>query len=391
MKSMTYKTVRNFSNIHSSAGKRKPGWRRRRFYRRLTISGLLFTAWFFIIDADFFTYYLDLHRRRNSSQSQSQSQSQDKLQNIKFLSNPNDTFKNKTIWVVGASSGIGEYIAYNLCQSPSHNLPKRIIISARRVNDLNRVANECNRINPKIEIIVKPLDVTSFSDTRNHPDFGDKYIADLMEEISDDIDILVLNAGMMQKCRAEYAEMDSFKSLAEINMFGPIGFAQSMVKQWRFNGYLKNKKKRHQIAVTSSFVGKTGTPGYAFYSLTKHGINGFFESMRIELQDDPIDVNLMCLGPIMPSNKTHPELGGKQDIKYIRKFTEKYGNITTLDRCAQLYVTALQYSLSEAWITCNPYLFYMYSRQYLPAIALATTNIFAKPFLREVQRADKQI
>ena len=174
-------------------------------------------------------------------------------------------------------------------------------------------------------------------------------------------------------------------------MFGPIGCAQSMIKQWRFNGYLKNKKKLHQIAVTSSFVGKVGSPGYAFYPGTKHGINGFFESMRIELQDDNIDFNLMCLGPIMPSDKTHAEIGGKQDVKYIREYTDKYGNITTLDRCAQLYVTGLKYSLKESWITCNPYLFYMYSRQYLPAIALLTGNIFAKPFVREVQRADKQI
>ena len=174
-----------------------------------------------------------------------------KLQNIKFFSNPNDNFKNKTIWIVGASSGIGEHIAYNLCQSSSDNVPKRIIISARRVNELNRVANECNKINPKIEIMIKPLDITSFSDAENHPDFGDKYIADLMDEISDGIDILVLNAGMIQKCVAEYAEMDTYKSLAEINMFGPIGVAQSMVKQWRFNGYLRIKK-RHQIAITSS-------------------------------------------------------------------------------------------------------------------------------------------
>merc|ERR1719242_576925 len=168
----------------------------------------------------------------------------------------------------------------------SQGAPKRIILSARRINDLNRVANKCNMLNPMIEIITKPMDITDFSKSDASADLTDEYVANIFEEINDDIDILVLNSGMIQKCRSEYASMTSFKQLAEINMFGPMAMVQSMIKQWRFRGYSKIKKKKHQIAITSSFCGKVGTPGYAFYCATKHAMNGFFESLNIELQDD---------------------------------------------------------------------------------------------------------
>ena len=295
-------------------------------------------------------------------------------------------FAKKTVWIIGASSGIGERIALNLC-SIKEGAPKRIIISARRINELNRVANKCNCINPMIEVIIKPLDITDFS--QNGADFADAYVANIFDEIDDDIDICVLNSGMIQKCRSEYASTASFKQLAEINMFGPMAMAQSMIRQWRFRGYTKNKTKVHQIAVTSSFCGKIGSPGYAFYSATKHALNGFFESLRIEVQDDNIDTNIMCLGPIMPSKETHAEVGGRENVKYVRNYTDKYGNVMEADRCAQLYCTALRYSLSEPWITCNPYLFYMYSRQYIPFIAIPLVKVFGKPFVREVQRSDK--
>ena len=212
------KSHRNFA---FGATPRHPGWRRRRFYRRFTIFSIGFAAWFFIVDADFITYSLDLYRRKANTSPY------DQWFGNKYNSKD---FSNKTIWIVGSSSGIGEYIAKNLC-SLEEGAPKRIIISARRVNELNRVANDCNNINPMIDIMVKPLDITDFS--QNESDYNDQYLASIFDEIGEDIDILILNSGMIQKCRAEYASMDSFKRLAEINMFGPIGFAQSMVKQWR--------------------------------------------------------------------------------------------------------------------------------------------------------------
>ena len=136
-------------------------------------------------------------------------------------------------------------------------------------------------------------------------------------------------------------------------------------------------------------MGKLGAPGYAFYAATKHAVNGFFESMRIELQDENIECNLMCLGPITPSKGTHPEMGGNDKVNFVRKYKEKYGNIMTLERCAELYETALRYSLSESWITVNPYLFYMFGRQYIPALAIPMCNIFAKPFVRDVQQSER--
>ena len=165
----------------------RPGWRRRRFYRRLTVFSIGFTAWFFVVDADLITYSLDALRRHEKP---SVSRALDGL----TLSRTANSFKSKTVWIVGASSGIGEHIAYTLC-SLKEPAPKRLILSARRGEELNRVANACNGINPMVDIVVKPLDITDFSTNSN---FGDEFIGDIMDEIDDDIDMVVLNSGMIQ-------------------------------------------------------------------------------------------------------------------------------------------------------------------------------------------------
>ena len=121
-----------------------PGWRRRRFYRRLTFFSLGFAAWFFTVDADLITYSLDLLRRKNIP-------SLNKALERLSLHRNGHSLKAKTIWIVGASSGIGEHTAYELCALHGA-APKRLILSARRVNELQRVANECHRVNPMVEV-----------------------------------------------------------------------------------------------------------------------------------------------------------------------------------------------------------------------------------------------
>merc|ERR1719410_3102623 len=119
---------RKFSSA-STYINRRPGWRRRRFYRRITVFSIGFAAWFFTIDADVITYSLDFYHRN--------------LHKTPFkelnglIPNKQNDFGHKTIWIVGASSGIGEHIALNLC-SIKQDAPKRIIISARRKNELIR-------------------------------------------------------------------------------------------------------------------------------------------------------------------------------------------------------------------------------------------------------------
>ena len=51
----------------------------------------------------------------------------------------NDQIKDKVIWITGASSGIGEALAYQCAEEGA-----KVILSARREDELNRVCKNCN-------------------------------------------------------------------------------------------------------------------------------------------------------------------------------------------------------------------------------------------------------
>jgi len=55
-----------------------------------------------------------------------------------FGGNPCRSLKDKVVWITGASSGIGEYLAYELCKCGS-----KVILSARRTSELQRVRDKC--------------------------------------------------------------------------------------------------------------------------------------------------------------------------------------------------------------------------------------------------------
>lgn len=47
-------------------------------------------------------------------------------------------YRNKTVWITGASSGIGEYLAYEFSKYGAH-----LILSARNIKELERVKSSC--------------------------------------------------------------------------------------------------------------------------------------------------------------------------------------------------------------------------------------------------------
>ena len=408
----------------------------RRLRNRLIKLGIVIGAFYYFMDADFVTYGYDLYRTNYDE----------------------DGMTDKTIWVVGASSGIGEYLVYQLVKSGA----KRIIISSRRKEQLKRVKQECQqlisninnqnkqkslisqtlidkKVNEVIEnladdgqkdlspakvkeieekvrnelsqnvttqkrdlecdIIIAPLDMLDFV---KKPGAADEYIQKLMQDLNSrlvsenergglfvepsDIDIMVINSGRTQKSLATENELSILYKLQELNVFAPIALSQAMVKYWRNvinEGKLSKKsKKLHQIAVTSSLAGVFGTPKSSAYSMTKFGINGFMEAMRIELVDDKIDINTICPGPIDISKDSLDALGHSINGELRDRREGRVGKDMTLERCAKLYTTALQYSIVESWMANNPTLILIYLRQYLPIALGPMTRLIGPKFAK---------
>ncbi len=185
-------------------------------------------------------------------------------------------FKNKTIWITGASSGIGEALAYAFAQHGA-----RLILSARNVDKLAKVKEQCLQYGG--EAIVQPLDLSDF-------DRIPQKINPILE-MYPKIDILVNNGGISQRGLVQETKLEVTKRILDVNFLGQVAMTKAVLPT------MLSHKLGH-IVVISSVVGKFGTPRRSSYSASKHALHGFFDALRAELVDDNIKVTLICPGYI---------------------------------------------------------------------------------------------
>ena len=182
-------------------------------------------------------------------------------------------FKNKVVWITGASSGIGEALVYAFDKRGS-----KIIISARRETELERVKNSCK--NPQ-NIIIETIDL------EDHNSLNQK--AKLVLEKVDKIDILINNGGISQRSLAKDTILNIDKKIMNINYFGTVALTKSVLPNM-----LKNKNGH--IVVISSISGKIGVPLRSAYAASKHALHGFFDTLRAESWKENINVSIICPG-----------------------------------------------------------------------------------------------
>ena len=184
----------------------------------------LITGLTFIMDADFVTFFYHLYRSKYVPK----------------------CFKNKTIWIVGASSGLGEYLVYKACTNDA----KCIIISSRRKEQLQRVADTANKdYNPNTKIIIIPIDLLQFIDPKNGASDCEEFITKVIKENKiDDIDYLVLNTGITARALGMKTDLSVFNKLMNLNVFAIVTFTQSFIATLRKLSIIKssntNTKKR---------------------------------------------------------------------------------------------------------------------------------------------------
>ncbi len=183
--------------------------------------------------------------------------------------------QNTTIWITGASGGIGEALAAAYARRPG----TRLILTARREAELNRVAERCGLPADRIHIL--PADV---ADHASAPE-----VCRRAWEAFDGIDLLILNAGISQRSLAVDTDLAVEKAMFDVNYFGAVETARHITARM-------TQRNSGHIAVISSVVGRVGTPIRTTYSATKHALHGYFNALRGELVHTGISVSLICPG-----------------------------------------------------------------------------------------------
>jgi dehydrogenase/reductase SDR family member 7B len=188
------------------------------------------------------------------------------------------SFNDKVVWITGASSGIGEALAYALAGKGA-----RVILSARNIKRLNEVKDRCS--SPEHHLVI-PLDLADssiYSDT----------VRTVLDQFGR-IDMLINNGGISQRSFAFQTSLDTDRRIMETNFFGTVALTKSVLPSMieRGDGH---------IIVISSLVGKLGTPLRSTYSASKHALHGFFDSLRAELSTKGIKVLIVCPGFVRTS------------------------------------------------------------------------------------------
>lgn len=210
-------------------------------------------------------------------------------------------FKDKVVWITGASSGIGEALAYAFAKEGA-----KLALSARKVPELERVKANC--IRPE-EVIVAPLDVAKFDQ-----------IPIVAEQIVDHfgyVNILINNAGISQRALVKDTQFDVDRKVMDVNYLGTVAVTKAILPtmlQQRFG----------QIVVISSVMGKIGTPLRSAYAASKHALHGYFDSLRGELHDDGISVTIICPGYVN-TNVTINALKGDGSANAVKAETTAKG------------------------------------------------------------------
>lgn len=185
-------------------------------------------------------------------------------------------FKNKVVWITGASSGIGEAMAYEFA-----NQGARLVLSARRLEELERVRNSC--YNPDAHLSL-PFDLLHAEKE------AESHLQKVLSAFGR-IDVVVNNGGVSQRATAEETSMELTRMIMEVNFFASVAITKAVLPQM---------KKQHggHIVVMSSIAGKFGFYLRSAYSAAKHALHGYFESLRLEVEKDNIRVTIVCPGKI---------------------------------------------------------------------------------------------
>ena len=180
---------------------------------------------------------------------------------------------HKVIWITGASSGIGEGLAYAL----SHKNCK-LILSARRTDELLRVKN-ATKSPENVEIL--PMDLNDFDKMPNLVKQANSFFGH--------IDVLINNGGISQRSLIADTDFSVDKKIIEIDYLGPVALSKALLPY-----FIKNKNG-HFVTV-SSLMGKFGSPYRSGYCGAKHALHGFFDVLRMEHEKDGVKVTMICPG-----------------------------------------------------------------------------------------------
>ncbi|XP_074706282.1 11-beta-hydroxysteroid dehydrogenase 1-like isoform X2 [Strix aluco] len=182
--------------------------------------------------------------------------------------------KGKRVIVTGASTGIGEQMAYHLARMGSH-----ILITARTEAKLQKVVERCLELGAASARYV--------SGTMEDMAFAEHVVKEAEASLGG-LDMLILNHVGTSYFGYFDGDVGHVRKLLEINFLSYVAMTVSALPML--------KESEGSIVVVSSMAGKVGFPFTVPYSATKFALDGFFSSLRQEFSIQSVNVSItLCI------------------------------------------------------------------------------------------------
>ncbi len=226
-------------------------------------------------------------------------------------------FERQSILITGASEGIGRALALQLAADRA-----RLTLVARNAQRLELLAAECLALGAEVLVVAEDVGEEAAAP---------RIVAATLHRFGA-LDVLVNNAGITMWSRLDALQDAAIlERMMRVNYLGAAWLSAAALPALA--------SRRGLIVAVASVAGLTGVPERTGYAASKHAMIGFFESLRIEVQPQGIDV--LIVAPDFVVSEIHRRAIGP-DGAPLGASPMQQDRIMTAERCATLVRGAMQ-------------------------------------------------
>jgi short-subunit dehydrogenase len=211
------------------------------------------------------------------------------------MAKPISYFRDKVVLITGASSGIGEELAWQLAQAGA-----KVTLAARRKEQLEKLAQRIAELGVS-ETLVAECDVTRAGDLERAVEAA---IAKWGK-----LDVAIANAGFGVGGALKRLSLEDYRRQFETNVFGVLRTIYAALPEI--------EKTKGNLAIIASVAGWVSTPGSSPYSMSKFVLRALANAITPELQRADVKVTLISPGFVETNiqrvdnlGKFHPDAKG---------------------------------------------------------------------------------
>jgi short-subunit dehydrogenase len=235
------------------------------------------------------------------------------------------SLKNRLVLITGASSGIGRAIVRELALEGA-----KLILADRNIEDLAKIKEECLKSTSFCETI--QFDLSVADEVTN--------AAKIILEKYGAVYLLINNGGISMRSLAVETPIEIDRKIMEIDFFSYIILTKALLPAMI-------EKGEGCIAATSSLSGKFGFHLRSSYAAAKHAIQGYFETLRMELKQHGISVTIAYPGSINTNISVNAI---EKDGKAHGVMDPAQAKGMSAENCAKHYLNAIRKGKPEVMI-----------------------------------------